>query len=188
MKIESILKRLHGTTVDLDGFNYHFAPESGLVADPHVCEVESQAHIATLLAIAEGFRIYVPPASPDAAEPVTRTIAKPDSGANTMPVAGATGAKPPATPAPAAAGAKAATKAKSAAKTKVAAAPVEKPADTATDKPGDDDADQVREELAELDNGELEDEYERVKGVPVPEDLDRAAVIEALATHPQIEG
>lgn len=54
MKLECILHRPGGTTVDLDGQQYHFAPtEEG----PHACEIENEDHIDRLLAIPEGYRL-----------------------------------------------------------------------------------------------------------------------------------
>ncbi len=194
MKIESILKRPNGTTIELDGVNYHFKPESGVVAAPHICEVEEPGHLAILLAIPEGYRIYIPPATAETASepaPAARTVVAPESSATTMPVAGVvtTDAKPPAHPAPAAAGAKPLT----AAQKKKAKAAEAKAAETMESPVDDDDADaelaaQVREELGELDDGELEDEYARVKGKSPGAEMTRAELIEAIATHAPAEG
>lgn len=196
MKIESILKRHGGTTVDLGHATYHFAPESGNHDDPHVCDVEDEDDLAKLLAIPEGFRLARAAAARAAAPaaPPPRTVIPPTSEANTMPVAGAKAGdvQPSEAAAPAAAAAKPKKAAAKPKATKAAAAPEEGdapasdalPEDHPTKNPGDDDADQVREELNELDNDELEDEYHRVFGHAVPDEMDRAAMIEAIATKP----
>lgn len=59
MKLESIIKRKKGTIVEMDAPQrvYHFLPESGAHADPHVCEVDVEAHARALLRIREGFRL-----------------------------------------------------------------------------------------------------------------------------------
>lgn len=59
MKIESIIRRKNGTTVQMGGKTYHFwaSPETGLA---HVAEVEEPAHIQRFLSITEGFRPYAP--------------------------------------------------------------------------------------------------------------------------------
>ncbi|KFD27077.1 hypothetical protein [Sphingobium yanoikuyae] len=53
MLIESIIRRQGGSTVDLGSAKYHFRPD---LEGRHVAEVDDPAHIATLLAIKEGFR------------------------------------------------------------------------------------------------------------------------------------
>jgi len=55
MKIESIIRRDGGSVVTLDDTNYRFKPEA--VGGPHIAIVTDQAHLATLLAIPEGFRL-----------------------------------------------------------------------------------------------------------------------------------
>lgn len=59
MKIESLIKRKGGSTVEMDApqRTYRFAPESGNHADPHVAEVEEQSHVRALLRIREGYRV-----------------------------------------------------------------------------------------------------------------------------------
>jgi len=53
MLIESIIRRKSGTKVELDGIEYHFTPgEDGR----HVAHVGDNGHVATFLAIKEGFR------------------------------------------------------------------------------------------------------------------------------------
>lgn len=55
MLIECLLKRAKGSFVEIDGTTYHFKPESGEFADPHVCNVENPEHAQRLLAIREGY-------------------------------------------------------------------------------------------------------------------------------------
>lgn len=59
MKIESLIKRKNGTQVQLEAPRrlYHFKPESGVISDPHVCDVEIESHAKALLKIREGFRL-----------------------------------------------------------------------------------------------------------------------------------
>ena len=55
MTIKCLLKREGGTKVDIDGVEYHFAPnEDG----DHVCEVSNKKHIARFLSIPEGYEIH----------------------------------------------------------------------------------------------------------------------------------
>ena len=58
MKIECVLKRQNGTVAEIDGINYHFAPQ---VDGAHVAVIEEVAHIERFLAIPEGYRIYREP-------------------------------------------------------------------------------------------------------------------------------
>lgn len=51
MKIQSIIRRAKGTTVELGGQVYFFSPDSD-----HTCEVTDEAHIDRFLSIKEGFR------------------------------------------------------------------------------------------------------------------------------------
>jgi hypothetical protein len=53
MLIESIIKRPKGTNITLGAETYNFRPDE---KGRHVAEVEDSAHIATLLAIRDGFR------------------------------------------------------------------------------------------------------------------------------------
>jgi len=54
MKIESIIKRKKGTTVELGDMTYFF---NATETEPrHLCEVKVQAHIDRFLSIKEGFR------------------------------------------------------------------------------------------------------------------------------------
>lgn len=78
MKIESIIQRSQGTTVQIGDQNYHFAPgEDGR----HVCDVEDEAHINRFLSIKEGYRAVdvvvaaspVPPVPPVDPEPGVKT-------------------------------------------------------------------------------------------------------------------
>ncbi len=73
MKIESVLKRAGGTKVELDGVEYHFAPqEDGC----HVAEVVKRAHIDRFLAIPEGYRLYLPEEDGQEAAPVAPVVAE----------------------------------------------------------------------------------------------------------------
>jgi hypothetical protein len=54
MRIESILQRVGGTTVELGDETYRFVPSHP--GGPHVAEVSNPAHIQRLLSITEGFR------------------------------------------------------------------------------------------------------------------------------------
>lgn len=74
MQIQCILKREGGTQVDLPGRKYHFAPQAD---GKHVAEVEDPAHIATLLAIKEAYRMV---GAPDA-QPVSAVAHVIDPGA-----------------------------------------------------------------------------------------------------------
>ena len=55
MKIECILNREGGTLAEIDGVEYHFAPQAD---GPHVAEIEEAAHIERFLAMPEGYRIF----------------------------------------------------------------------------------------------------------------------------------
>lgn len=55
MKIECKLLREGGTVVELDGIEYHFAPQAD---GAHVAEVQDERHQDKLLAISEGYRLY----------------------------------------------------------------------------------------------------------------------------------
>lgn len=76
MKIESLIKRKKGTQVQLEAPRkvYHFKPETGVLADPHVCEVENEGHIRALLKIREGFRPAVGEEAPAAEEQDVRQL------------------------------------------------------------------------------------------------------------------
>ena len=63
MDIESKLKREGGSRIQLGATEYHFAPGDD---GAHVAAVDDDEHVATLLAIPEGFRIYKPTAMQDA--------------------------------------------------------------------------------------------------------------------------
>lgn len=54
MKIESIIKRKNGTTVQFGKSAYHFKPE--VPGGPHVAEVADEDHAEKLLTIADGYR------------------------------------------------------------------------------------------------------------------------------------
>lgn len=68
MRVESLIRRKHGTQITLGSANkprhYHFQPEG---EDPrHLCEVKHSGDIATLLAIPEGYRLAdLPPDEDD---------------------------------------------------------------------------------------------------------------------------
>lgn len=60
MKIESLIKRVGGTVIDMDAptRQYHFKPESGQPHEaPHVAIVKEMTHAKALLRIREGFRL-----------------------------------------------------------------------------------------------------------------------------------
>jgi hypothetical protein len=68
MLIESLIKRVGGTHVQLGNDIYHFS--NHIKDDPrHVCDVDDEDHIQTFLAIKEGYRIVKVPkkARPDPA-------------------------------------------------------------------------------------------------------------------------
>ena len=80
--IESIIKRKAGTKIDFPTASYHFKPND---EGAHVAEVEDEAHIARLLSIPEGYRLYqgiaAKPASTETSEPVTPAAAPEVTGA-----------------------------------------------------------------------------------------------------------
>lgn len=60
MKIESLIKRVGGTVIDMDApkRQYHFKPENGQPHEaPHVAIVDEATHAKALLRIREGFRL-----------------------------------------------------------------------------------------------------------------------------------
>jgi len=60
MKIESLIKRVGGTVIDMDApkRQYHFKPEGGQPHEaPHVAIVKEMTHAKALLRIREGFRL-----------------------------------------------------------------------------------------------------------------------------------
>lgn len=60
MKIESLIKRVGGTVIDMDApkRQYHFKPENGQPHEaPHVAIVDETTHAKALLRIREGFRL-----------------------------------------------------------------------------------------------------------------------------------
>ena len=73
MKIESIIQRKKGTTVDMDGETYKFRPST--LTSSHVAEVKDKRHIAKFLAIPEGFQVFDPDEQ-DAADEITDTTKK----------------------------------------------------------------------------------------------------------------
>lgn len=54
MKIVCLPQRPGGSKIELGKVTYHFKPEAE--GGSHVCEVEDEAHIATLLSIREAYR------------------------------------------------------------------------------------------------------------------------------------
>ena len=70
MKIESIIKRSKGTTVELDGETYQFNSDNN-----HITEVTEPSHIELLLSITEGFRIAGEKSQPiiDHSQPSVKT-------------------------------------------------------------------------------------------------------------------
>lgn len=56
MEIESVIKRKHGTTIELYGKTYTFAPKDPADPDsPHTCNVDDPDAIQRLMQIPEGF-------------------------------------------------------------------------------------------------------------------------------------
>jgi hypothetical protein len=55
MKIECKLKRAGGTVAELEGVEYHFAPQDD---GAHVVEIENVEHIERFLAIPSAYGIY----------------------------------------------------------------------------------------------------------------------------------
>lgn len=51
MKLECLRKRPGGTKVQLGSAEYHFRPDPKNPTGPHVCEVDNQGHLKTLLTI-----------------------------------------------------------------------------------------------------------------------------------------
>ena len=76
MKIESMIKRKKGTQVQLEAPRrlYHFKPESGVLSDPHVCDVEIESHARALLKIREGFRLVDGEQAPEMEEQEERRL------------------------------------------------------------------------------------------------------------------
>lgn len=94
MLIQSLIKRPAGTDVDLKHGKYKFKPEDGnlkpgtpdFLAAAHVADVEDQRDMATLLAIPEGYALYLPEAPKKSA--AKRTAPAP---AEQLPLAAAAG-------------------------------------------------------------------------------------------------
>ena len=55
MRIESIIQRKKGTTVEMDGETYAF--NSTTKEQRHIVDVKNKAHVARFLAIPEGYRV-----------------------------------------------------------------------------------------------------------------------------------
>lgn len=87
MKIQSIIRRKNGTTVDLGGTVYFFSP-----ANDHVCDVENEAHAERFLSIKEGFRPVEQPnakkAEPEGGEEEKSQVVTPEGGASGQQPAG----------------------------------------------------------------------------------------------------
>lgn len=67
MQIESIIKRAKGTEVVLDRTRYHFKPiDPSDEFSPHICSVTNPEHARMLLAVTEGYRVYIKGAEPAA--------------------------------------------------------------------------------------------------------------------------
>jgi fructose-specific component phosphotransferase system IIB-like protein len=62
MKIESIIRRKHGTVVKMGDMTYHFQPAAN--DERHLEEVTNNAHIARFLSIPEGYRVPEGEAAP----------------------------------------------------------------------------------------------------------------------------
>lgn len=67
MKIERILRDLHGTTVPMGGTAYRFEPE--FPGGPHVCDVPDSDHAKVFLSIPEGYREFKDTKAAKKAEP-----------------------------------------------------------------------------------------------------------------------
>jgi hypothetical protein len=68
-KIECKIKRAGGSKIDVGGVVYHFAPTNESAEAPHVCEVKDEDHIATFLAIREGYKLVGAAEKPAEAKP-----------------------------------------------------------------------------------------------------------------------
>lgn len=55
MRIECKLIREGGTTADIDGVEYHFAPQAD---GAHVADVENEDHVDRFLGIGEAYKLY----------------------------------------------------------------------------------------------------------------------------------
>ena len=71
MKIECILKRAGGTVAELEGVEYHFAPQDD---GAHVAEIEKRSHIERFLSIPSAYCIYDPSGAPKLPEPVAAVV------------------------------------------------------------------------------------------------------------------
>ena len=71
MKIECILKRAGGTVAELEGVEYHFAPQGD---GAHVAEIEKRSHIERFLSIQSAYCIYDPSGAPKLPEPVAAIV------------------------------------------------------------------------------------------------------------------
>lgn len=71
MKIECILKRAGGTVAELEGVEYHFAPQGD---GAHVAEIEKRSHIERFLSIPSAYCIYDPSGAPKLPEPVAVAV------------------------------------------------------------------------------------------------------------------
>ncbi len=75
--IESLIRRPGGTTVTLGDEDYSFEPND---KGAHICEVVDADHAERLLAITEGFAIYVPGSKPAKTPKQDRTQIVEDQG------------------------------------------------------------------------------------------------------------
>lgn len=71
MKIECILKRAGGTVAELEGVEYHFAPQGD---GAHVAEIEKRSHIERFLSIPSAYCIYDPSGAPKLPKPVAVAV------------------------------------------------------------------------------------------------------------------
>lgn len=85
MQIECLLRRPKPTVVKIGSDTYTFAPNA---AGAHVADVEDEEHASMLLAIKEGYRKYVPPASAEPAKTSAAQTGIPVSGLSTPPAGG----------------------------------------------------------------------------------------------------
>jgi hypothetical protein len=68
MIVKSIIKRVGGSEVTLDGQTYRFKPSADEPRGDHVCEVADERHAAILLAIKDGY------CDPDAIEDTPEVV------------------------------------------------------------------------------------------------------------------
>lgn len=77
MKIECKLKRAGGTVAELEGVEYHFAPQDD---GAHVVEIENVEHIERFLAIPSAYGIYMADSPKTLPKPVAAAVDQQPSG------------------------------------------------------------------------------------------------------------